>query len=722
MGLLDHPQSDLTKLKYGKDRAGGGSSNQPYIQTPLTLNLPPPLEFLGNDFLLRGGAGAPLDAAEDVIRLTKYFTDTKSPSGLLFIAKQNLLSRLAVRTQASNGLVNEGIYTPLSTIAQAGVGFLGTHLNKQGINPIPGAVGSLRTYSDAVADNVLANSVNGVSELLGFLNTSAERLVTLFEDKMVKASTFLPDADVLTYAGGPGSVLGIGKTHIQFADQRTGINNPWVKNSGFFKTQNQGYNDFAVFRRIAPTYESSRIFNLHGLSAVYSDLIFGNYNELYSPDYFNPDGDNDDLLKFNPNVYQTQDGVASFDINPEALKSGIQNRNYQGELLGIKKPIGASKLFPGLESGLELNYFTSSLESSGSNAHYFKVNEGTGPDNPLVFTQQEINNAPNVGKGLINATNFSDFRKTIRARLAEANVLTVSPDYFEFGIENRLKMGDPGNGFGKNLVSYTNGKQNGAASHNSYDQMALVPLYKSDTVDSTITDLVNFRIGAIDNDDPTQKVYIHFRAFLGAINDSYSSDINSAQYVGRGEKFYNYAGFDRKISLSFTIAAQSKIELIPLYEKLNYLISNLAPDYSGNGYMRGPLVTLTIGGYIIEQPGYITGLNVEMSEDTSWEIGINDEGEKDPTTKQLAHVIRVSGFTFTPIHRFAVRKENENNLPATKYILNEDPPVPPVQGPISVPPTPEPLPPPVFVPPPVSKVPTSPPLAVPTNNPTPIPA
>jgi hypothetical protein len=233
--------------------------------------------------------------------------------------------------------------------------------------------------------------------------------------------------------------------------------------------------------------------------------------------------------------------------------------------------------------------------------------------------------------------------------------------------------------------------------------MALVPLYTSENADTTIKDLVNFRIAAISNDDPTQKTYIHFRAFLGSISDSYSGKWNSSRYVGRGEDFYTYDGFSRKISLSFTIAAQSKIELIPLYEKLNYLISNMAPDYSKVGYMRGPLVTLTIGGYILEMPGFIEGMSIEIGEETSWEIGIDDAGEPDTSVKQLAHVIKVSGFSFTPIHRFAPRKANVNNLSATKYILNELPPDPPPPSP-----TPEPV------------IPDPPPLPDPNPKPKPV--
>ena len=104
------------------------------------------------------------------------------------------------------------------------------------------------------------------------------------------------------------------------------------------------------------------------------------------------------------------------------------------------------------------------------------------------------------------------------------------------------------------------------------------------------------------------------------------------------------------------MAAQSKIELMQMYRKLNYLASTITPDYSEAGYMRGNIVTLTIGGYLYEQPGIITNLSYEMNDDTaSWEIGIDDEGNEDTTVKQLPHIIRVRGFNFTPIHNFVPR-------------------------------------------------------------------
>jgi hypothetical protein len=157
-------KTNLLTLKYGGDKLKGGSSNQPYITTPIPglqsgydpntgqigysigAEDNPPFDVLAARFpdaLVRGGLLAPINAGKDVSRLTQYFFDLKSPRGLIFIANQNLLSRTAVKTEASygagygGGALNEGIYLPTSTLAQVAVqGWTGTHLNKQGLNPL----------------------------------------------------------------------------------------------------------------------------------------------------------------------------------------------------------------------------------------------------------------------------------------------------------------------------------------------------------------------------------------------------------------------------------------------------------------------------------------------------------------------------------------------------------------------------------------------------------
>jgi hypothetical protein len=220
MGLLiklSNGDTTLKSLIYGKDQLGGGDSGQPFIQTP--IGEPEQSGLASSDFILRGGITAPTHAAVDILRLSKFF---RTPGGLGFIVKQNILSRVAVETEVG-GFLNEGVYNPLSTLVQAGVGFLGGHINKQGL--IPGI--SRKTYEEAAVKNNRPRRNNFKRK--NFDN----RLLDIWWNKQYTKS----HGSILKYGGGPGSLLGIGKTRIQFArdgegdDLRTGINNSLYSNS-----------------------------------------------------------------------------------------------------------------------------------------------------------------------------------------------------------------------------------------------------------------------------------------------------------------------------------------------------------------------------------------------------------------------------------------------------------------------------------------------------------
>ena len=129
-------------------------------------------------------------------------------------------------------------------------------------------------------------------------------------------------------------------------------------------------------------------------------------------------------------------------------------------------------------------------------------------------------------------------------------------------------------------------------------------------------------------------------------------------------------GLARSISLSWTVVAQSKQELIPMYQKLNYLASVCAGDYSDVGYMRGNLITLSVGGWFQEQVGFMSGITLDVPQESPWEIGITDannltqlresEINSDPSVQEMPMIVNVSGFQFTPIHNFIPRVQRNS--------------------------------------------------------------
>ena len=103
--------------------------------------------------------------------------------------------------------------------------------------------------------------------------------------------------------------------------------------------------------------------------------------------------------------------------------------------------------------------------------------------------------------------------------------------------------------------------------------------------------------------------------------------------MGRGENFYTYQGFTRDVSFNLKVAAQSKQEMLVLYQKLNYLASSLLPDYNGDGFMRGNLHKLTVGEWFYRTPGILKSMNVSIDDNYPWEIKFTEpETEDNPQT------------------------------------------------------------------------------------------
>lgn len=624
-------RTDLSEYKapqYGYDRLGAGSRNTNASGQPYELKSTPKRSFSdrdfgldssglleGADFLLRGGSLLPGALAQDVSRLTKMMFDLKSPNGLLFSVKQNALSRSGVNIKAqgkSSNIVgdpnrlalNNGIYLPTSTLAQAAVNPLGGHLLKQGINPFA-------ETNNVTQGNTLSTGFGGALPLSNpiYLDTIAQnerqqnqptsRLIQFLDNKIL--SNQGDQTNLYNYSGGPGSTVGVGTTNISISKDRTGRNNPNLGGSpegtnNFFATEvDFGYSDYSVFKKKSVNYQGAKIFNGKTVSGLYEDITGTNVLEAQ----FKTDNlDTGALQLFSTNVFQP----------------------------GTLNPQGPT-VVPGL--GTTMNYNEIQNAYSGSN------------QNP---SDGGVDNVYN--RGVI----LEDFRQK-----RSLNKGLPSLDYTrpENRIEGRVNLGDPGRKTTPR-TSYVTG------TGKALDKINALPLYRSKNIDTNkeINDLCKFRIGVIDNNDPSFKTYIHFRAFLDGMDDSYSADWANQKFAGRAENLYNYQGFNRSVNLSWTVAAQSKEELMPMYRKLNYLASVCAPSYSDDGYMRGNLIELTVGGYLFNQVGIMKGIQYTVPQESPWEIGIKDTPSNalktggDPSVKELPMIIKVSGFQFIPIHDF----------------------------------------------------------------------
>ena len=546
MPLVDL-KTNLKSLRYGNDQPFGGSSGQPYIQTPIPENPDQIGNPQGIDYLLRNGSLYVETAQKDTSRILQLLTDTNSQIGENWRNKQKQLSFQSTWRFPLSVPVSQ-IYNQQQTLDQVelkagqfGIPGPWYHIYKQGGLSLP-SLGYLNplNYGNAykVADQAGIN-----------------RLTNLYRSKI---SVF----------GGTGAAIAGAAT--------------------------------SVLLGVSPG----------NTSIPGSDLLLQAY-------YGGTD---------------TYGGQVS--IIPRTTFSTNKAKSFGGQ--------GATRLARLLSGGEGQSVITFDQDVLGTL---------TTDSSPNTFIY-----GPNA------VVTYQDFRQTIKTQSSTSPFATdlASTDYRAFNRQTRYKTGNPGQ---KNLNrdnpygSVTFGQFKTPTDLGS-DLVNLTPLYTSKEVNNATeqSDLIKFTISVVDNDDPSQRTWITFRAFIDSFGDSFNASWNEYKYVGRGESFYRYGGFGRSISLAFKAAVQSRQEQFPLYQKLNYLASLTAPDYSGNGFMRGNLVYLTIGDWLVDVPGVLKGMSLGIPNESPWEIARDRVGARQNDIAQLPFIVEVSGFDFAPIHNFVPRK------------------------------------------------------------------
>jgi hypothetical protein len=123
--------------------------------------------------------------------------------------------------------------------------------------------------------------------------------------------------------------------------------------------------------------------------------------------------------------------------------------------------------------------------------------------------------------------------------------------------------------------------------------------------------------------DIVNEKYIPFNATVKSINDNNNASWETVEYLGRPDKLFYYKGFERQVSFNFTVNAHSVKELMPMWQRINYLVGLTRPSnytlQQYGGYMVPPMVQLTLGDFYKNHFVIITSCNVTIPDDASWE-------------------------------------------------------------------------------------------------------
>ena len=407
-------------------------------------------------------------------------------------------------------------------------------------------------------------------------------------------------------------------------------------------------------------------FNRHGVSPTIYESAKGTYQYVVGAAQNNTEVTNRlAILRALKLVGNTQyllksDSATGFGIDPNLIdRLGISP--FQDQLFNY--PGG-----PGSNYGLG---FTRIFRATNSQGVYTSTQPLGNPVTGVAYssiglTYQKLAEQDTCNPGLPTIASIQDFRSQLTGN-------QVKSDYQLYNIADPnnglggLGVGNPGDVLvstdyrdskpgGIDLLNRKNLFYYNAATKTPWDAGA-----ETDGQNNT-KDIIKFAFECMSNDSPDYGIALIFRAFFdGQITDNNQAQFNSFKYLGRGETFRTYQGFDRSIGFSFKIFPQSREELKPLYRKLNHLISQVYPDYSQTyNLMRGNVVRLTVGDYLYRVPGFIDNVSVTVdNSNTSWEIVL--QKDEYPGVAQLPHLVTVS-VSFKPIMNFLPRRENADNL------------------------------------------------------------
>ena len=705
MPLIDL-KSDLTNLKFGNDRPGGGNSGLPYIKTYLPQNDSAAARLgiaagkYSIDFPIRGGAKALTDAVTDTLRITKFFGDLQR--GPFFIAKQIGLQLSNPRTEVGAVLGSTPytqVYVPTNTLASVAVQGSGIHWDRPGI--VPSTSDQLK-YAYIVGQQVITN------------NGKTNRLLTLYSTKIKPGSVPIDPTNVkrlgiddksslnlFKYSNGPETTYGLGETIIPRFDSTTPASSSISAYPYLYGTRPIPLLNYKQYITASNVYmsQSGDVFNpgyVDAQGSFYlnnigqqSDVIVNNFSTNRYPTNFRLITGSKPIFDYSKYIaaqsifvsestIQIVSGIeangATFIANSQqkvVTRNNYESTPYPITYSGsyVRPAIAGTDVEPGSALTAYKLYQTATnppLQASRSqdilanaDATLFQTPSG------FSFTYDLIKSRGDDAKGH-RGQMPQDFRKIlVDNRIGRKSLYSYDYQANNVNMQGRIGYANSGmTSFDRSKTSNTNTA--------TQDKVTMTPIQPSSAgglQGGDFRDLVKFVVEAVDNNAPTQTTKIYFRSYIDGFSDNHNANWNGFSYTGRGDTFYTYQGFTREVSMNFSLPALSRPEMKRIYQKANYLASLCYPNYNSSGLMRGNITLLTVGDYLYRTPGILKSVNITIPDDTAWEVAMNQpEGVAGDTEMyELPQMLKIS-LAFTPIMSILPRRGAGVPLitPATK--------------------------------------------------------
>ena len=560
-----------------------------------------------DDGLIRGGAVTVGDRiVADVERITKFMA---SPKGLGWVVKQVGLGLTNPKVESIGGPLTRmtRIHTGVTSLLSVAGSPLGLHFTTHGI-PFVNEVASYENVQKAkkllwnvpltgnrlislkqeLGIGTTTSLIPGVGQILNFIQTVQKDLG--FKGEIIES---------LSGLGGPNSLYGIGATTIRrYYNTEDGKLN--------FSPDNDptAYDKYNPFNRKFNSYYKGRTgynssVDKTGQDDGFDRLGFSDIKSLGNKDISTPGSDKSADISTSTSRKIDYVTAPIGDINSYLTLS-------YGKIPKNKKSYNDFRDLISPTTKKETSIVGNNPLSDGDSSYYAQYNlearyglgelgkVGADRTNPYDFIVSGSQYSQNNGdrKILVNTTSFRG---------------------------DKITALDIGSGLG-----LKNGK-------NGLDYKEIYPVGSNDFIKFVFSD------GTYGDN------VMVFRATIKGLTDSFTPGWDKLTIIGRPDGAYLYESYERSISFTFTVAALSRAEMIPMWRKLNYLASytmpNLIDSKNTFGKASGPMMRITIGDLFNATPGFLESLSYTIPDDATWDIA---EDTDNVDSKQLPMLVEAA--------------------------------------------------------------------------------
>ena len=331
--------------------------------------------------------------------------------------------------------------------------------------------------------------------------------------------------------------------------------------------------------------------SLYGINIMGPGLTTRGDNTFSNPSVFGPYSANI-LNKTQTEYVNDGDKGTSLAIkNTKISLATIQNKFRKGRKVEIKTSAG--------DVTIQNNPFEKEINTLGESHNINLLDKGE-----LIRTYETIAYG-DIPKRIAGDTELNDFRSLLKGSEKDK---AKNENYAESNLTTRFGFGNPG-AIGADRTDRNVSTPNGADLVNKADigapiQEDLVPLvfYPTDNAGAVV---------------PSK--HIQFRGTVSGITDNFSPGWEGFKYNGRADSAYKYGTFSRDVSFAFSVYPTTKVELEPLYKKLERLSTMTMPKYGTAGY-QGMLIRFTLGKMWNQHLALIDSLAYSYSDEVPWDI------------------------------------------------------------------------------------------------------